>query len=53
MIRKYISRLTVKITVSQNSILFSMLYKRGCFKRKLKLNTDKTNIMVFGNPLQM
>ena len=39
-IRKYISSLTLKINVPQNSILFSKLY-------------DKTNIVVFGNPLQI
>ena len=52
MIRIYILSLTTNTNVSQNSIMFSMLYK-PIFKRKLKLIKDKTNIMVFGIPHQI
>ena len=41
MIRKFIERLTVRINVSQYSILFSMLYKRGCLRENLILRKKK------------
>ena len=53
MTRKYILSSIIKISVSQNSIPFSVLYKCGCYERKPKLNKDKPNILVVGNPLQM
>ena len=47
MIHKYISNLIVQISASQHSILFLVLYKRGCLKNinlPSNLKLDQTDI---------
>ena len=53
MIREYDSSFTVKIHKSQNSILYSLLYKHRCLEEKVRLNKEKSSIKTVDNSLQL